>query len=304
MAFFHTKSGKLNFVSVQYIKNRKLQEIISGLDVIIAKYADRGFKITDIHGDPEFDGDTFKNAFPEINFHIYTQGEHVGIIERSTRTIKERCRCMCHALPYKRITRLMTRLVVVSCVKWLNAFPSDDGISSTLSPSNLVEGKNKPDLSMSAIAFGSYAMVYTKTTNTMKHRSVPGIALEQCNDHGGYYFMSLFTGKRITSNNWDELPINEEAIKRVEDIGYSESQPVMRDGYPIFEWKSSEVINDLSIGETPNDDVERVVMNDEDNSVMDVTDDEDEIENYEVSDDVRFTLQIWMFQKKMKHWKL
>ena len=32
-------------------------------------------------------------------------------------------------------------------------------------------------------------------------------------------------------------------------------------------------------------------MNDEDNSVMDVTDDEDEIENYEVSDDVRFTLQ-------------
>ena len=32
-------------------------------------------------------------------------------------------------------------------------------------------------------------------------------------------------------------------------------------------------------------------MNEEDNSVMDVTDDEDEIENYEVSDDVRFTLQ-------------
>ena len=32
-------------------------------------------------------------------------------------------------------------------------------------------------------------------------------------------------------------------------------------------------------------------MNEEDHSVMDVTDDEDEIENYEVSDDVRFTLQ-------------
>ena len=63
---------------------------------------------------------------------------------------------------------------------------------------------------MSAIVFGSYAMVYTKTTNTMKHRSVPGNALEQWNDHGGYYFMSLFTGKRITSNNWDELPINED----------------------------------------------------------------------------------------------
>ena len=57
---FSYQNRKIEFLSLQYIKNRKLQEIISGLDVIIAKYADRGFKITDIHGDPEFDGDTSK----------------------------------------------------------------------------------------------------------------------------------------------------------------------------------------------------------------------------------------------------
>jgi len=145
MPFFHTKSGKLNFLSVKYLQSRILTEVISGLNVVIDKYEERGFKITDIHGDPEFDSDILRNSFPEKNFHIYTQGEHVGIVERSIRTIKERGRCICHELPYKRIIRLLTKYVVNNSVKWLNAFPSDDGISSTLSPSNLVEGKNKAD---------------------------------------------------------------------------------------------------------------------------------------------------------------
>ena len=87
MPFFHTKSGKLNFLSVQYLSSRRLTEIINGLDIVIAKYEERGFKITDIHGDPEFDSDILRNSFPEKNFHIYTQGEHVGIFEISIRIL-------------------------------------------------------------------------------------------------------------------------------------------------------------------------------------------------------------------------
>ena len=58
----------------------------------------------------------------------------------------------------------------------------------------------------------------------MKHRSVPGIALGPSNEHGGHYFMSLFTGKRINSNKWDELPISEEVIERVEELGAKDKQ--------------------------------------------------------------------------------
>ena len=260
-----------------------MSEIVIGMNVVIKKYSERGFNITDIHADPEFDSDVLRNALVGKNLHIYTQGEHVGIIERSIRTIKERARCICHALPYKSITRLMTKSVVRNCVKWLNAFPSENGISSTLSPCNLVEGKNKPDLGLKTISFGSYAMVFTKTSNTMSHRSVPGVALEQCNDHGGYYFMNLFTGKKISSNNWNELPIDDDAIVRVEELAYRELQPVMKDGYPIFKWKTGEFIVNDEIENMSDENIENIEMND-DNDL----EDSNEIENYQVNNNVRF----------------
>ena len=54
-------------------------------------------------------------------------------------------------------------------------------MSSTLSPSNIVLGKGKPDIKDKKIHFGTYIMVYTQTTNDMKIKSVPGIALGASN---------------------------------------------------------------------------------------------------------------------------
>ena len=79
----------------------------------------------------------------------------------------------------------------------LNAFPSKNGISDTISPATIVEGKPKLDLEKKMIVFGSYALVYTRTTNNNKTRAVPAIALRRSNNAGGHYFMSLHSGKRI-----------------------------------------------------------------------------------------------------------
>ena len=73
-----------------------------------------------------------------------------------------------------------------------------------MGPCCLVEEKNSTDLRMPGITFESYAIVYLGITNTMKHRSIPAITLGASNEHGGYYFMSLYTGRRINSNQWDE----------------------------------------------------------------------------------------------------
>ena len=138
--------------------------------------------------------------------HIYGRGDHVPHIERSVRTINERSRSTCSGLPFKRITILMVRSLIEAINEVLDAFPSKNGISSTLSPSTIVEGKPKFDFGRAMITFGSYVLIYTGTKNSTKPISVPAIALRRSNNAGGHYFMSLYSGKRIHGYKWEYYP--------------------------------------------------------------------------------------------------
>ena len=57
--------------------------------------------------------------------------------------------------------------------------------------------------------------------------------------------MSLHTGKRIHGFIWDELPIDEYVIERVESLATEQGQPLMSDGTPIFEWTPGQQIKDM-----------------------------------------------------------
>ena len=100
----------------------------------------------------------------------------------------------------------------------LNAFPSKNHISDTISLVTIIEGKHKLDLEKKMIVFGSYALVYSGITNDNKPRAVLAIALRRSNNNGRYYFMSLYSSKRIHRYKWEELPISEHIIKRVEAL--------------------------------------------------------------------------------------
>ena len=93
-------------------------------------------------------------------------------------------------------------------------------------------------------------MVYVGTRNDMTSRSVPAIALQESNDFGGFYFMSLETGKRIHSNKWSQLPIREDVVKKVQHLANLENQPKMKRGELLFEWEPGlEVFDDYkSVG--------------------------------------------------------
>ena len=64
-------------------------------------------------------------------------------------------------------------------VKWPNAFPTKVGISKTIFPSMIVEGKPNTDFNQYRIVFGSYDLVYTGTRNYMNRRSIPSISLNE-----------------------------------------------------------------------------------------------------------------------------
>ena len=84
---------------------------------------------------------------------------------------------MIHATPYRRVKKVMV-ITLVKCVMiWSNSFLSMNGVLKTLSPSNIIEEKPKIDMNYERIVYGSYALVYLETKNSMTAMRVPGMAL-------------------------------------------------------------------------------------------------------------------------------
>ena len=57
--------------------------------------------------------------------------------------------------------------------------------------------------------------------------------------------MSLLSEKRIHGCNWDDLPIDENVIERVESLAEEQGKPLMRDRVPNFEWTPGHAIEDV-----------------------------------------------------------
>ena len=62
----------------------------------------------------------------------------------------------------------------------------------------------------------------------MNSRNVPGIALGPLNDLGGFYFFNLRTGSRINGFEWTKLPIDQEEIDRVNELGIEDGMEPYR----------------------------------------------------------------------------
>ena len=58
--------------------------------------------------------------------------------------------------------------------------------------------------------------------------------MNSSNEHEWHYFMSLYSGKRVHSYNWTDLPIDNDVIHRVEELAKEEEAAIMTKGYPVF----------------------------------------------------------------------
>ena len=104
LAFLHTKSEKVNFITVQYCKSRSVTEIKKGLTIVMDVYKARGFNIASVHADGEFNNEKIMGHVRPAILNIKATEEHDGVIERSIQTVKNAARCMCNATPYKMYT--------------------------------------------------------------------------------------------------------------------------------------------------------------------------------------------------------
>jgi hypothetical protein len=133
------------------------------------------------------------------------------------------------------------------------------------------------------------------------------------NAQGGYYFLSLTTGRRLSRQQWDELPMPDGVIATVEAMAAAQSQAIRENEGLVFEWSPGITIEDENeaqiILDEPFEDEQIVDAHDEDiifeennmmeadnvdigdqeeNIMMEVGDDdvEDVVENTEVEEDL------------------
>jgi hypothetical protein len=214
--FLVTISRKLKFGTAEMILNRTAKTIMTAIKNVQVIYQARGFIIDIMIMDGEFESMRGDLAEMNIMLNATAADEHVSDVERYIRTVKERCRCIYNTLPFTRMpARLIIEMVYYS-VFWLNCFPIRDGVSHNLSPRTIVTGFQIDYNKHCVLQFGSYVQTHEEHDNTMLSRTTGAIALRPTgNIQGGYYFMSLTTGRRISRYNWTVLPMPQDVINRV-----------------------------------------------------------------------------------------
>ena len=196
--FLVTSSRNINLTTIEHAPTRTADKLGTLLHRVMNVYTRAGFTVQTILMDNEFE--KLRDHVHHATLITTAAAEHVGDIERRIRVIKERCRGIICTLPYTHLPRIMLIYLLHHVVLWLNNFPVDKGVSSQLSPREIIL-RHKLDAKRHCRApFGAYCEVHEENTptNSMKSRGIPAICLGPTgNIQGTYCFLNLVTGQII-----------------------------------------------------------------------------------------------------------
>jgi hypothetical protein len=213
--FFVTISHHLRFCTSEMVTNQQAPTLLASIKQVRSFYAHRGFCITTIVLDGQFE--SLRGDLADLHMALQTcgQDDHVPVAERHIRTLKDRARALYNSLPFQRLPARMVIELIYYCTFWLNAFPHPDGVSADLSPREIVSGLGLDFTKHCRIEFGAYAQVHEDHDNTMAPRTTGAIALRPTgNAHGSYYFYHLNTGRVLNRSRWTELPMPDDVAVR------------------------------------------------------------------------------------------
>lgn len=105
-------------------------------------------------------------------------------------------------------------------VFWMNALPSDLSIIPGISPHTFVTGLGIDYEKHFQYEFGEYVQTHKPHSNNMEPRTIGALAMRPMgNIQGGLYFYNLGTGRVIARNYATSLPMPEEIITHINNIG-------------------------------------------------------------------------------------
>ena len=204
--------------------------------------------------------------------------------------LKDHTRSAYNVLPFKNLPQVMRIRLLKNCTLWLNAFPAANGVSSVHLPHFLLTGRELSFDKHAVLEFGSYIQTPEEHSNGMEPQAMGVICLGHMgNAQGGHWFFSLTSGCCIVRHHWTALPMSQEVILHVSQIGCAQGMPsrityVNRRGDEISD-RLEEVFDDDDASSSESDDDtymengshqcseddERTVSNDETTSLMTMT---------------------------------
>jgi hypothetical protein len=211
--FFMTISRNLCFLTVNHLADRKPETIFAAYKTVHAMYLHRGFRIKHVNLDGIFG--PIQALIQELgtranlasaNEHVPEAEQHFGLV--------------CPSL-------LMVIHMVFQCTRLLNYFPTKGGISDTISPRTLLLGETLDYKKQFRLSIGDYCQVHENDTprNSQLPRTQGAICLGPSgNTQGGYYFMSLRSGLKITRYSWTFIPMPDTVIAWVDTLGSAEPE--------------------------------------------------------------------------------
>ncbi|KAL7577196.1 hypothetical protein ACA910_003530 [Epithemia clementina (nom. ined.)] len=163
-----------------YLQQQSMDHYWSALQDIFRIYNAAGFCITKIHVDNEFRSlrDNLKHL-ENIEIKLANAQEHEPEAERNIRVLKERVRATFHRLPFTKITKIMTQILVMECTKQLNFFPPKDSVSTQYSPRMILHHEPLDYQRHCATPFGTYvrALDDSMIKNDLRPRTIDCIYL-------------------------------------------------------------------------------------------------------------------------------
>ena len=281
MSFFHTISEAIVYRTTQWVPNRDVETYQQYLEIVLTIYRKAGFKVAVICADMEF-APLLQKMHSEFKFlpNIASAQEHVPIVERSIRTVKERCRATIHGNPFCALPRVLIKSVVQECTQKLNYFPAKEGCSAYYSPCKILHETKLDYKTQCSVPQLAYVLAHDEPhpMNTTEPRALDGIYMRpMSNAQGGHEILHLATNRIIHRRNITIVPITPAVIQAVEALA-------LRDGVASFkmETKHGVVLYDAAtagVQQTPQNEDESDDESDEDKTYEPESDSDDDDED-------------------------
>jgi len=233
--FLVSRAEPLGLIQITDLKGRRHATILmTAFQEHYDHLNNKGYKIQNVFADGESGLDAIKESINKVAIYNPVGPEqHVPLIERTIRTIKERVRSILCGLPYTLPSSLLHYLLSY-VVRAINMVPGQHS-TDNLSPREKYLGRKtdvKKDL---RVEFGQYvqATVPNNITNSMSERTEGCIALLPKDTlTGSVRFLSLTSLREVTRDQWTELPIPDVVIQRMNEMSEKQSRKLSKD--PVF----------------------------------------------------------------------